>query len=132
MIHVWEKPLANIMASLQIRSSKFDQYNISSVAKPFSSDDKGNIINSNTNSSPCPAPLNHGGTTFKRRGKHDKLMMVNSLNMDINNSTDTNYVSGKQAITFQLNSLNTNNHDYDVRNPGPVLAHRKLLIKKKL
>jgi hypothetical protein len=60
---------------------------------------------------------------FRRiRGKHDKLMMVNSLNMDVNNSIDTNYVSGKQTITVQLNSLNTKNQDYDVRNPGPVLG----------
>jgi hypothetical protein len=60
---------------------------------------------------------------FRRiRGKHDKLMMVNSLNMDVNNSIDTNYVIGKQTITFQLNSLNTKNQDYDVRNPGPVLG----------
>ena len=48
--------------------------------------------------------------------------MVNSLNMDVNNSTDTNYISGKQTVTSQLNSLNTKNHDYDVRNPGPVLG----------
>ena len=60
---------------------------------------------------------------FRRiRGKHDKLMMVNSLNMDVNNSIDTNYVSGKQTITFQLNLLNTKNQDYDVRNPDPVLG----------
>jgi hypothetical protein len=56
------------------------------------------------------------------RAKHDKLMMVNSLNMDVNNSIDTNYVSGKQTITSQLNSLNTKNQDYDVRNPDPVLG----------
>jgi len=60
---------------------------------------------------------------FRRiRGKHDKVMMVNSLNMDVNNSTDTNYVSGKQTITSQPNSLNTKNHDYDVRNLCPVLG----------
>lgn len=57
---------------------------------------------------------------FRRiRAKHDKLMIVNSLNMDVNNSIDTNYVSGKQTITVQLNSLNTKNQDYDVRNPDP-------------